>query len=143
VPVGQGIALKRVLCLGGGNPAECWPRRMFMCSNPVIAGNPQTEHKSLRRDEHASENELENRIKNLDKLVNSVHTALHQVSFSGKLRALDLISDLRVKIEATHNMLRVAKLLSEPARESMLSRVRYSLNELEEVIASHMDVEMA
>jgi len=115
---------------------------MFMSSNHLIAGNPPTEHKSFRRNEFASENELEIRIKNLENLVQSVHGALRQVSFSGKLRALDLMNDLRVKIKATHNMLRVAKLLSEPARESMLSRVRDSLKELEETIAAHLDVEM-
>jgi hypothetical protein len=113
-----------------------------MGSNRVIAGNPPAEHKSMQNDEHASENELENRIKNLDSLVGSVHAALHQVSFSGKLRALDVLTDLRVKIRATHNMFRVARLLSEPARESMISRVRDSLNDLEEVIATHLDVEM-
>lgn len=111
--------------------------------NPAIAGNPQTDHKPLLRVEYAIENEVENRIRNLDRLVPNLRGALHQVSFSGKPRALDLMNDLRLKIKATHNMLRVAKLLSEPARESMLSRVRYSLNELEEVIASHTDVEMA
>jgi hypothetical protein len=119
---------------------------MFMRSNHAIAGNsriePAVQNKSLQIGESATENELENRIENLDKLVHSVHDALHQVSFSGKLRALDLMNDLRVKIKATHNMLRVAKLLSEPARESMLSRVRDSLKDLEQVIASNLDVEM-
>jgi hypothetical protein len=115
---------------------------MFMSSNHLMTGNPPTEHRSFRRNEFASENELEIRIKNLDNLVQSVYGALRQVSFSGKLRALDLMNDLRVKIKATHNMLRVAKVLSEPARESMLSRVRDSLKELEETIASHLDVEM-
>jgi hypothetical protein len=47
-----------------------------------------------------------------------------------------------VKIQATHNLLRVAKLLSDPARESMLSRVRDSLDDLEQVVASNLDVEM-
>lgn len=111
--------------------------------NHAIAGTKPTEHNFLRRNEYASENELENRIKNLNKLVYSVHEALHRVSFSGKPRALDLMNDLRVKIKATHNMLQVANLLSEPARASMLSRVRDSLDELEEAIASNMDVEMA
>ena len=55
---------------------------------------------------------------------------------------LDLMNDLRVKIKATHNMLRVAKLLSEPARGSMLSKVRDSLDDLEEVVASKFGVEM-
>jgi hypothetical protein len=117
-----------------------------MGSNHAIGGNsrtaPAVQNKSLQIDESTLENELENRIKNLDKLVHSVHDALHQVSFSGKLRALDLMNDLRVKIKATHNMLRVAKLLSEPARASMLSRVSDSLNDLEQVIASNLDVEL-
>ena len=113
-----------------------------MSSHQLIAGNTPTEHKSFRKIESASESELEIRIKNLDKLVGSVHSALRQVSFSGKPRALDLMNDLRTKIKATDNKLLVAKLLSEPARESMLSGVRDSLNELEETIAAHLDVEM-
>ena len=113
-----------------------------MSSNHLIEGKSPTAHNPFRRNEYSSESELENRIQNLDKLVESVHAALRQVSFSGKLRALNLMNDLRVKIKATHNKLRVAKLLSEPARESMLSRVRDSLNELEETIAAHLDVEM-
>jgi hypothetical protein len=115
---------------------------MFMGSIRLNAGNPPTEHKSIQIDEYASEIELENRIRGLDNLVDSVDAALHQASFSGKLRALDLLTDLRVKIRATHNMFRVARLLSEPARESMISRVRDSLNDLEEIIATHLDVEL-
>jgi hypothetical protein len=119
----------------------------LMGLNHVIAGNSQTEltaqDKSPQIDESTLENKLENRLKNLDKLVRSVHAALQQVSFSGKLRALDLMSALGVKIKATHNMFRVAKLLSKPARESMLLRVCDSVNDLEEVIASNLDVEMA
>jgi hypothetical protein len=117
-----------------------------MAPNHANEGNPQTELRvqsnSPQRDEYPSENELENRIINLEKLVDSTHAALEQVSFSGKLRALDLVIDLRVKIKATHNMVRVAKLLSEPARASIFSKVRDSLNDLEEVIASHLSVRM-
>ena len=74
--------------------------------------------------------------------MHSVHAALRQVSFSGRPRALGLVNGLRMKIKAIDNMLRVAKLLSEPARESMLSRVRDSLKELEETIAAQLNVEM-
>jgi hypothetical protein len=115
---------------------------MFISSNSLTAGSSPTERNSLRRNEFTAENELENRMQNLERLVRSVHTALQKVSFSGKPRALDLINDLSVRIKATHNMLRVAQLLSEPARESMLSRVRDSVKELEEIIAAHLDVEM-
>jgi hypothetical protein len=119
---------------------------MFMDSNHATAGNswtaPTVQNESSQGDESVLEKELENRIKNLDKLVHSVDDALHQVSFSGKPRALDLMNDLHVKIQATHNLLRVAKLLSDPARESMLSRVRDSLDDLEQAVASNFDVEM-
>ena len=112
-----------------------------------VAANPQTEltdqHKSLQTtDESELENELENRVENLDKLLNNVHATLEQQSFSGKTHALDLVIDIRMKIKASHKMLQVAKLLSEPARESMHARVSSSVGELEEAIASHFGVEM-
>ena len=75
-------------------------------------------------------NELENRIKDLDKLVDSLVTP----------QALDLVNDLRVKLNASHKLLQVAKLLREPARASMLSKIRDSLNDLEEAIASRPSV---
>jgi hypothetical protein len=52
------------------------------------------------------------------------------------------VNDLRVKIKATQNMFRVGKLLSEPARHSMISKVSDSLHELEEFVASNLGVEM-
>ena len=88
------------------------------------------------------EDQLENRIKNLQKLADSVQAALGRQSFSGKHQALSLANDLRLKIAANWKMFQVAKLLREPARESMLSRVSSSVTELEEAIASHFGVEM-
>ena len=115
-----------------------------MSQNHAAAGNPQTElrvqGKFLQRDEYALDDELENRIKNLDKMVDSLLATPDQVSFSGKPHAVDRVNDLRVKIKASHNLLRVAKLLSEPARESMFSKIRDSLNALEESIASRLGV---
>jgi hypothetical protein len=115
-----------------------------MGSNHAVAGNPQTElgvqSKSLQRDEYRLDDELENRIRNLDKLVDSLHATSDQMTFSGKPHALDLVNDLRVRIKASHNLLRVANLLSEPACESMLSKIRDSLNDLEESVASHLGV---
>jgi hypothetical protein len=117
---------------------------MIMGLNHAVFGYPQTEwrvpSKSLPRHEYALDNELENRIKNLDKLVDSLHATPNPMCFSRKPHALDLVNDLRTKIKASNNLLRVAKLLSEPARESMFSKLRDSLNDLEEVIASHLGV---
>jgi hypothetical protein len=96
----------------------------------------------LQRVEDESENDLDNRLENLEKLVESIAAALGQERFSGKPRALDLVNDLRVKIKANQNMFRVGKLLSEPARHSVISRVADSLNELEQFVASNLGVEM-
>jgi hypothetical protein len=117
-----------------------------MRSNHSITGNPQREPRiqsqSLLGAESTLENDLENRIRNLDALVDSTYSALDQESFPDKPHALDLVNDLRVKIKASQNLFRVAKLLSEPARESMLSKVDHSLNDLEEVVASQLGVKM-
>jgi hypothetical protein len=119
---------------------------MFMGLDRTVAGIRETEvrsqNSSPERNVPAPENELENRIRNLEKLANSLEAALGRESFSAKPRALDLLTDLRLKIKASWNMFRVAKLLSEPARESMLSKVRDSVNDLEGVVASHFGVAM-
>lgn len=92
----------------------------------------------LQRQEYALDNELENRIRKLDKLVDSFRTAPEQRSFLGTPQPLDILNDLRAKIKASHDLFRVAKLLSDPARESMFSKIRDSLNDLEESIAYHL-----
>ena len=95
-----------------------------MGSNLTVAENPQTELRVQsnfpQRDEYPSENELEDRIKNLSRLVDSLHATPDQMSFSAKPRALDLVTDLRVKIKASHNLLRVAK---APQRSSAQKHV--------------------
>jgi len=111
----------------------------------AIATNPEVDQETLNEfpvSDSTSENQLQNRIENLDRLANSVQAALGRQSFSGKHQALDLANDLRLKIVANRKMFQVAKLLREPARASMLSRVNSSLNELEEAIALHFGVEM-
>lgn len=118
-----------------------------MGTNRVVPGNSQTEptvqNKSLQKDRRALENELENRIENFDKLVQSIQGVLEQESFSTKLHAIDLVTDLRMKIKASHEMFRVAKLLREPARESMLLKVRDCVHDLEEVFALRSGVKMS
>jgi hypothetical protein len=112
----------------------------------AVAGISQAEVRSQNRSPQinvsAPENELENRLRNLESLANSLAAALGRESFAGQPRALDLLRDLRSKIRTSSNMFRVAKLLSEPARASMLSSVRDSVNDLEDIVASHFGVEM-
>jgi hypothetical protein len=89
-------------------------------NEPTVQGTPQTYGS-------APEHGLKIRIQNLDALVHSVLAALDRESFEGKHEALNVIANLRVKIKATLNMFRLASLLREPARESMLLRVHDSL----------------
>lgn len=107
--------------------------------NRAFADNQQTElgfqGKSLRGD--ALEKEVENQLRNLDRLVESVGSAREQASFPGKPHAHNLANNLRAKLKAGHDMFRLAKLLSEPVSTSMFSKLHESLNDLEEDIASH------
>ncbi len=111
-----------------------------MDSNHTVDGNWQTglgaQGKFLQRHEYVADNELENRLRNLEKLVDSVGASQDQMSFTRNAQALDTLKDLRAKIKACHDLLRVAKLLSDPARESMFSKIHDSLHDLEESIAS-------
>ena len=58
---------------------------MRMGSNHAVTGNPQREPRiqseSLLTDESALESDLENRKRNLDKLVDSTYVAVGQESF--------------------------------------------------------------
>jgi hypothetical protein len=47
-----------------------------------------------------------------------------------------------MKIKASWKMFQLARLLSEPARESMLEKVWESVNDLEDAVASNFGVEM-
>ena len=102
-----------------------------MSTEHAILGNAETEwgmlekrgerRESAQRSGIVAERELENRLGNLQRLAESVQEALGRESFSGRPRALDRASDLRLKIGASWKMFRVAKLLSEPARGSMMA----------------------
>ena len=100
------------------------------------------ENQTLLSDDYTEEKALENRIRNLDKLVDSAYATLQRDSIPGEPHPLDLANDLRVRIQASRNLFRVARLLSEPARESMFSKVHDSLDELEESLASELSVKM-
>ena len=90
----------------------------------------------------ATQRQLDCRIRNLDKLIDSVWFALNQASFPGQPHALDLATDLRVKAKATENMFRVGTQLREPARTRVLSRVLSAVCELERAIASRFGLEL-
>ncbi len=110
--------------------------------NRAFSDNQQTEwgfqSKPLRGD--ALEEEVGNQLRNLDKLVENVAAARDQASFPGKPHAHNLVNNLRGKLKASHDLFRVAKLLSEPVRTSMFTKIRESLNDLQDDIASRWGV---
>lgn len=116
-----------------------------MDPNQAVVGN-HTESRAQReltgRNELDLEHELENRMRNLEKLAESLCSTLGRESFSGKAHALRLANELHVTIKATREMFRIARLLREPARTSMLSSVRTSVRALEGQIASRFGVDM-
>jgi len=92
------------------------------------------------------ENELENRIINLDKLTDALSSALklavNQPPASSEFHAIDLVSDLRLKVKASQQMFQLARLLEEPARTDVLSTVTVSIENLEAIIALEFGVEL-
>jgi hypothetical protein len=116
-----------------------------MGSNHVV-GKPQTEfinkNNSIKRTERAFESQLENRIENLETLVNSIQGVVARESFSDKRHAIDFVADLRMKTKSCREIFRIGRLLREPARESMLLKLSENLDALEEVFASRLGVKM-
>ena len=111
-----------------------------------VAGKPRAElidqNNPIKGTGRAFENELENRIENLETLLNSIQGVVAQESFSDKRHAMDFVADLRLKTKSCREIFRIGKLLREPARESMLLKLGDSLDALEEVFASRLGVKM-
>jgi hypothetical protein len=86
-----------------------------------------------------TEQELESRIENLKICVERLPAANEEHALGGA-QELDHVNDLRTKLKALWNMVRVAKLLREPARGSMLATVHDSLKDMEESVAAEFGV---
>jgi len=92
-------------------------------------------------DQSAAEIEVQDRLRDLDDLVDRISAANRdKVSISGKTSVPDTLRDLRAIVKANHDEVLVAQLLSHPARESMLLKVRDSLRNLEKMLAYHLGV---
>jgi len=83
----------------------------------------------------AAEIEVQDRLRNLDELVDRIGATNQD-----KASSSDLLRDLRAIVKANHDEVLVAKLVSDPARESMLLKVRDSLRNLEKMLAYHLGV---
>jgi hypothetical protein len=88
------------------------------------------------------EGELEKRMEELNKLLPGLQEAVAHESFSDKRHAIDFVTDLRLKIKTCYEIFRVARLLREPARESMLLKLRDGLDTLQEVFESRLGIKI-
>lgn len=87
---------------------------------------------------HFDENDIEARIERLTKRFDKIGAASHLVWLQSGPHIFDPALDLSVKIESIRWMLRVAKPMTEPAREVMFLRIENSLRKLEAEVDSRV-----
>ena len=85
---------------------------------------------------HFDENDIEARIERLTQRFDKISAASHIVWLTSGPHIFDPALDLTVKIESIRWMLRIAKPMSEPAREVMFLRIENSLRKLEAQVDS-------
>jgi hypothetical protein len=88
---------------------------------------------------HADKNsfhgeEFEARIQRVSDRYKNLNADAHLVQLKGGQYVCDPQLDLHVKVEAVHWMLRIAKYMSESAREVVFLRIENSLRQLEAAV---------
>jgi hypothetical protein len=78
--------------------------------------------------------DFEARIQRVSDHYRNLNAAAHLVQLKGGEYVCDPQLDLHVKVEAVHWMLRIAKYMSESAREVVFLRVENSLRQLEAAV---------
>jgi hypothetical protein len=85
---------------------------------------------------HFNAEEFEARVQRVSDHYKNLNAAAHLVQLKGGQYVCDPQLDLHVKVEAVHWMLRIAKYMSESAREVVFLRVENSLRQLEAAVES-------
>jgi len=80
--------------------------------------------------------EFEARIQRVSDRYRDLNATAHLIQLKGGPYICDPHLDLHVKVEAVRWMLRIAKHMSEPAREVVLLRIENSLRQLEAAVES-------
>ena len=80
--------------------------------------------------------EFESRLQNVCDRYENLNAPSHLVCLKSGPHVYDPHLDLHVKVEAVRWMLRIAKYMSEPAREVVFLRIENSLRQLEAAIQS-------
>jgi hypothetical protein len=78
--------------------------------------------------------EVEQRLQNLNERLTGMNAAPYLVRLRSGVHHFDRVLDLRVKAEAVRWMLRIAKHLNAPARETVFLTVMHSLEQLEKAV---------
>jgi hypothetical protein len=93
-------------------------------------------HNFLRQADSAQAEDFEVRLQDLNDRLQDMDAPSRLVWLDGRLHVLDVVLDMRVKVEAVRWMLRVSKHLGDPARQQVLVAVRNSVNKLETAFES-------
>jgi hypothetical protein len=105
------------------------------------------ESSPLREGRHArkrfpSEKKVETRLKNLETLAHGLR-AMPTIWLTSSNHLFEIVDKLRVKEEAAHWMLRIMHHFSGQARETLLSVLERSLDDLEKTVNSEIHAEIA
>jgi hypothetical protein len=105
---------------------------------PEIASSHRLHAVRHRHEENFEEKEIEARIERLTERFKKTNAASNLVWLKSGPHIYNPTLDLSVKVEAIRWMLRIAKPMSEPAREVMLLRIENSMRKLEAAVESRM-----
>jgi hypothetical protein len=106
-----------------------------------IESHPQQEvlnmrHNFLRHADLSQTEDFEARLQDLNDRLHDMDATSRLVLLNGRLHVLDVVLDMRVKVEAVRWMLRVSKHLGDPARQQVLVAIENSVNKLETAFES-------
>jgi hypothetical protein len=93
-------------------------------------------HNFLRHADLTQSEDFEARLQDLNDRLQDMDATSRLVLLNGRLHVLDVVLDMRVKVEAVRWMLRVSKHLGDPARQQVLMNIESSLGKLETAFES-------
>jgi hypothetical protein len=103
-----------------------------------VDGASNQHFRVYREEQFFQTDEIETRIQHVSDLHENLNAAPQVVWLKGAPYVHDSQLDLHVKVEAVRWMLRIAKHMSDPAREVVLLRIENSLRQLEAAVGSRV-----
>jgi hypothetical protein len=108
-----------------------------------LGERPRFAKSQYTRKGYSSEKRVEARLKNLETLVSSFRAASYPIWLTNTDHICEIVDKLRMKEEAARWMFRIMHHFNGQARETLLSLLERSLDDLEKTIKSEMHAEAA